>query len=1112
MKRILIPLVLLIFSLVSILSYDNELDFEHVTLQDGLSHSFVQAIFQDSKGFLWIGTVNGLNRYDGNGVKIYNNKPGDITSLPHAVINVIYEDNKGNIWIGTDGGLALYNLQEDNFTVYKKNDSNKNSLSHNGVRTIYQDSNDIIWIGTYGGGLNKFDLFDNSFTHYQDLSHNKVEIMIPDNISDNVLWIGTSSGGVNRFDVETEEITIYKNSDSDINTLSHNSVRSIYQDYNGTIWVGTKGGINRYNRYEDNFYRYDNTRSNTIRSILLDAEGVLWLGTNSDGLHLLDLKNETVTEFHHNPDNYNSVGSDTVWRMYQDRSGIIWLGTWGRGLSMYDPQKNKFQHVYSKTADKNSLSHNTVMSFEKGSDGVLWIATRGGGLNRYNEELDEFLHYRHDPQNDNSISSDVLFSLMFDSEEVLWIGTDNGLNSLDIQSGEIKRFLVDQNDEKALHGSGVYTMLDNGDGTLWCGGWESGLTLFDKTSGTVLDRIKLDDGLSNNTIFDLYRGLDENLWVITRDKITTLNTDTGILNTIEMDLEDTNSISSNGVGSVTKDSKGNLWVATFDSGIDYYDYDTGEYTNYNSSDGLLNDNVFGIVEDKEGNLWMSTLGGISYFNITSKEFINYRSFQGTQSNEFSLGAYFKDNSGKIYMGGVNGYNYFYPDEVSISEYKPEIVLTDLKIFNESIDVGDLSLDEVILEVPISYAESLNLSYKQDFLTFEFSALDYSSPDYIEYAYKLEGFDRNWNYTSANRRFATYTNLDPGKYHLRVIATNSDGVWNEDGVDLELNIIPPFWETLPFRILVILLIVIIIVSIFNIRLRYLEHQRIRLEAIVEKRTHDLELAKERAEKASIEKSKSMDLLKKTQDKLIEAKTVAVLGKLISGVAHEINTPVGVGITSLSHLNDLFLEVREKYEKGHLSSTDLESYLKGFPELYDLIYYGFNSTADLIKKLGTLRIDSEHMNLERFNTNKEIKVLIDLYQKRLEKSNVKVDINSSSEVYVTNFRVIFHKVMTNLMENSLDHGFKDMDSGEIAIDITRNSESQVEIIFSDNGVGISEKYIEKIFDPLFSTRKFKGNLGLGLSFSHNMITSVMNGSITYIPAEHSGTTFKIILGDL
>lgn len=1112
MRKLSIILIVLLFGSFYTYSNTQKLDFDHVTLDDGLSHSFVQAIFQDSKGFLWVGTVNGLNRYDGYGVKVYNNIPGETNSLPHAVINTIYEDRAGNIWIGTDGGLALYNLQADNFIVYKKSESSSNSLNHNGIRALFEDDMGNIWIGTYGGGLNRFNPSEGTFSQYSGLSHNKVEVMIPDSMIENVLWIGTSSGGVNRFDINSEEITIYKHDDSNINSLSHNSVRSIYQDYNGTIWVGTKGGINRYNRYEDNFYRYENTGNNTIRSILLDRDGVLWLGTNSDGLHLLDIKSGVVTEFHNDPENSNSVGSNTVWRMYQDRSGIIWLGTWGRGLSKYDPQKKKFYHVFTQKSNKNSLSNNTVMSFEKDSDGTLWIATRGGGLNRYDEVLDEFLHFKYDPLNDNSVSSDVLFSLMVDSDEILWIGTDNGLNRLDIKSGEIKRYLVDTNDKKALHGSGIYTILDNGDGTLWCGGWESGLTLFDKQSGTVIKRYMIEDGISNNTIFDLYRDRDDNLWVVTRDKLNILNSDTGILNIVEMDLDDPNSISSNGIGSITEDRLGNLWIATFDSGIDYYNYDTGEYTNYNSSDGLINDNVFGIVIDAEGNLWMSTLGGISYFDVKSKEFINYRSYQGTQSNEFSLGSYFKDQEGKIYMGGINGYNYFYPYEVSISDYRPEVVITDLKIFNESINVGELSLGEDILQTPISYAESLDFSYKQDFLTFEFSTLDFSSPGNIEYAYKLEGFDRAWNYTDANRRFATYTNLDPGKYHLRVIATNSDGVWNEDGVSLELNITPPFWETLPFRILVIVLIVITIVSIFNIRLRYLERSRVQLEALVERRTHDLGLAKERAEKASLEKSKSMDLLKKTQDKLIEAKTVAVLGKLISGVAHEINTPVGVGITSLSHLNDLFNGIREKYEKGQLSSSDLECYLKGFPDLYDLIYYGFNSTADLIKKLGTLRIDSEHMNLERFDTKKEIEVLIDLYQKRLDTSHVKVNINSTREVFVTNFRIIFHKVINNLMENSLDHGFKDMDSGEISIEISRNSDNQVEIIFSDNGVGISEKYIEKIFDPLFSTRRFKGNLGLGLSFSHNMITSVMNGSITYIPTENSGTTFKITLGDI
>jgi len=862
-----------------------DIEFEHLSLRNGLSQSSVTCILHDSKGFMWFGTLDGLNRHDGYKFNIFRHNPENKYSLADNAITSLFEDKENKLWVGTQSmGLCLYNRILNRFENFKYRQNDDKSLSNNTVVSMFQDKAGTIWIGTASGlnrleysakgvtfsrfynnlqitdkaaktnGMNteesgfscnhinfiaqqdehslwiatdaglymfntktlKFKLFEtviSNGTQSRSLRHEQVYTLLTDLFGD--LWIGSESGLL-KYVHSSRELIPYIAEKNGIDNLK---VTSIIEDYSDTekesyIWIGTeKAGLFKLIRSKqkgnelegENFIRYfhdaanpHSLSTNNILSLYISSNHVLWVGTSLGGINKWDKNSEVIENYQHNPFDPYSLSSNQVRSFYEDRNGTIWVGTVEGGLNSWDKYTDKFTSFQYNASDATTLHNNHVRSILEDSNGNLWIGTDGGGLDKFDRKTNKVLEHFGQA----SISSPVLLNktlsnnrvwkIYEDSSHKLWIATfGGGLNCYDPETGSFSYFLSDASNPNSLSDNYVTSIIEDRTGKIWVGTFGGGLSAIDMTNKAVprfkryINDEKNPESIGNNRIYTLFL-----------------------------------------------DSKGNLWIGTKESLNRYYP-DGDKFERFTVRNGLCNDVVMGILEDEIGNLWISTNGGISKFNPTSKTFRNYDVNDGLQSNEFLVGAAYKTTDGKMLFGGINGFNAFYPLRIVDNPYPPDIVITGFSIYNQNAD----------LDSAISEKKVIDLQYFENYLTFEFVALNYISPSKNQYAFKMEGLDKDWNYV-VNRRFATYANIEPGEYVFKVKGSNNDGIWNEKGVQIVIRIEPPFWKTVWFNALLVIIIMIIIAIFIHIRERNLTLDKIRLEHLVEERTKVIRRQKEK----------------------------------------------------------------------------------------------------------------------------------------------------------------------------------------------------------------------------------------------------------------------------
>jgi two-component sensor histidine kinase/ligand-binding sensor domain-containing protein len=789
---------------------EGDIKFETITVNQGLSQSSIFSIIQDRQGFIWFGTQHGLNKYDGYNCVIYKYNKFDPYSLSDIFITSIYEDKSGIIWIGTDsGGLNKFNPETESFTHYAHNPNHPDSLGANRVLSIYEDESGILWIGTDGGGLNKFNRQTEQFTRYThntddsgSLSNDTVLAIYEDSLGS--LWIGTDGGGLNQFNPETGHFTHYTHDLTNPHSLSSNSVLSIYEDQTGKLWIGTKGGgLNQFNRQTENFTHYlqnpaypDSLNHNTISAIVEDRFGNLWLATSSwygnsygTALDKFNPKTEKFTHYNHDFANPNSLNDDTVASILLDNSDILWIGTAFGGVNKLDLKSPKFEHYQHSPSNPNSLSDNRIMSIYEDREGGVWIGTVNGGLDKFERQTGKFTHYRHDSNNPNSLISDSVWSIYEDSDGMLWIGTfGSGLDKFNRQTGKFTHYQHEPHNPNSLSDNTVTSIYEDSKGMLWVGTFEGGLNKFDREIEQFTHYNhdpNIPNSLSDKNVWSIYEDQSGTLWIGTfAGGLNKFDSQTGHFKHYKNNPSNSNSLSHDRILSIYEYPSGTLWIGTYGGGLDKFDVATETFTHYTERDGLSDNGVIGILADDDGNLWISTDKGLSKFNPKTETFRNYDVGDGLQGNEFDgVKAYLKTKDGKMFFGGLNGFNAFYPDQVKDNPHIPPIVITNFQKFNK----------DVKLDTAISSTKEIKLSYKDNFFSFEFAALDYTNPSKNQYAYKLEGFDKDWIY-SGNRRYASYTNLDGGTYTFRVKGSNNDGIWNEEGTSIKIIITPPPWKT------------------------------------------------------------------------------------------------------------------------------------------------------------------------------------------------------------------------------------------------------------------------------------------------------------------------------
>lgn len=844
---------IIFFSNTSIFPQSSFPEFEHISIEHGLSQGIINCILQDSKGYLWFGTNDGLNRYDGYTFKIYRNIPNNSSSISDNYITSITEDNHGNIWTGTlTGYLNKYETSTGQFTQYKTQlhplfANNRRVLTdippyfanyNNGtITSIYCDENGIIWAGSFGNGLFQFDPYKVIFKHfYYSEDENSISSNYVLSICGNKkgsMWIGAFTGGLNRLirtyknNKEVYKFTNYINQ-AGKNTFPCRRITSVLI-YRNELWIGAFGdglyklvtapnGDTSFSFIQFNGLKKNSLSNYNITRLASDKNGNLWIGTFGGGLNKYDPVTGKLTTFEHNSSDPSSIDDNEVISLTIDRSGLVWTGTFsGYGVNKLNPFTTKFIHYKSEPDKLNSLSDNIITSCAEDKNGNIWFGTYKGGLNKFLVNKNEFQVYKLDQTNPAKMNSSYITSLFIDENNIVWIGTyNNGLMIFDPDKIELLHLYYNPGNRNSISSNQITSIIEDRYGAIWIGTINGGLDKITKDANYSLKftNYKFSDIFSetipDNNIVELFKDKAGELWVTTRE---------GFLCRFDYKLEDffiykinnPNETSSN-ILCLYDDSSNNLWLGTNGGGLLKFDKKNNRFINFKKPFGLSGKTVFGILPDNKNNLWLSTNFGLLKYNIGSNSVTTYNLNDGLQSLQFYNKSYLMTKNGKMYFGGINGFNCFYPDSININPFESSVAISSIKAANREIQ---------------EFSKNLYLSSSENSLAIEFTIMDFTDPSKNQYSYMLAGYDNEWNYSSGNNHNAVYNELPPGNYTFKLKGANSAGIWSDNELLLNIVITGPFWKSWWFILIVVLLVTGIAAYLISLKVfQYLEVEKLK----------------------------------------------------------------------------------------------------------------------------------------------------------------------------------------------------------------------------------------------------------------------------------------------
>jgi signal transduction histidine kinase/ligand-binding sensor domain-containing protein/DNA-binding response OmpR family regulator len=1044
---------------------------------------------QDKRGFIWFGTGGGLYKYDGYNFKMYQHNPDDLTSIGNNTVQCIVEDSSGNLWMGTlGGGLNKFDINSEKFTRYLYDSNDSTSLNNNNVHSLLIDHLGILWVGTYAGGLNKVNAnFENEsdlvFIHYLSdskssvsLAGNQVNSLCEDRFGN--IWIGTDNG-LSKYNRETDNFINFRHDSNDPNSLSNNEILCLFKAKEDNIWIGTNsGGLNKivtdnghearptFIHFKNNPDDPESINDNTIMTINEDDFGFLWIGTLSGGLNLYNKSKNKFSSYEYNPADPTSISGDIIYSIFKDNSGIIWIGPYnGLALNKFDRLKEQFNPYSYYLSKPPAQQISNVYQIYEDSFNCLWLASYSG-LHKFDRNKNIYTNYRHELGNPMTLSNDKTHSICEDQYGLLWIGTHGGgVSVFDRATETFKNFKNDPADPGSLSQDIILDIHEDRYGTIWICTYGGGLNKYNRENNTF-SHYTYDPSdpttLNDNRPRFIYEDRLGNFWI---------GTWSGGLNKFDReknhfihfvhDPNDLESISNNFIYTIYEDYSGNLWIGT-DGGLNKFDRGKNVFKRYLTYAGIPNEAIYGILEDDKGNLWISTNYGLNKFDPVTENFRNYDAADGLQNHEYSPHSYFKTRTGELIFGGTYGFNIFHPDSLKDNSHVPPVVITDFQIFNESVPIGFYEKRErAILSNSITETDELELTHEEKIFSIEFAALDFHAPEKNKYAYKMEGFEENWNYTDANRRFVTYTNLDPGDYTFRVKASNNHGLWNEAGASLKIIILPPWWATMWAYLTYVLLIIATIYFVWRTQLKR------------EKIKHEYEMSKFEAEKMH-----EVDEMK---------------NRFFTNISHEFRTPLTL---IFGPAKDVIENTKESDTKHSVSIIK-----RNASKLYALV----NQLLDLSKlEAGKMKLEATEQNIIPL-----LKGYVLSFSSLAERKKITLKFNSAEDnlnVFVDEEKL--EKIVSNLLSNA----FKFTPEGG-TIECTVNKlDSYTEIRVEDNGIGIAKERLDKIFDRFYQvdgshTREGEGT-GIGLSLTKELV-ELHKGRIEVESEYGKGTTFKILL---
>ncbi len=1118
---------LFLFSLVLSLplSAQNEnIKFNHLTQEDGLSQSTVTAILQDSEGFMWYGTKDGLNRYNGYEVTVYQSDPEDSTSLSGSHILTLFEDSRDNLWVGTSGkGINIYNKDDDQFTRIRANHiDHEQSISDDTINAMLEDNEGKIWIGT-SIGLNWYLPEEEQFIHFysdsyfpdsvnvNSISNNTITSLEEDSLGN--IWVGTENG-LNKWIPEKNKFKRFLHDPSDPNSISNNFIWDIYIDSSGNLWIGTKGGgLNYYNPREENFTHYTtdaedpfSISDNSINKIFEDSRGVLWIGGENHGLNIFDRESEQFSLFEYDAGNPESISNNSIHSLYESKDQILWIGTFSGGVNYLDRKEPNFEH-YSHVAFKSHpLSHNSVSIFLEDLDNNFWVGTDGGGLNLFDRKNKTFKSFQHQPDNPNSPASDVILDILEDHNQQLWLGYyAGGISKFDPETNSYIHFTSDANKPQSLSNNDVFVLHEDRNNNLWVGTNGGDLNLYQPETETFKQFT------THMDIRSLYDDSDGNMWVGSYGGgLIRLNPET---EEIKQYATHNSGIANDMILAIHAVNDDVFWLATT-SGLIKFNRLSEEFTQFTTSDGLPSMVINGILEDDYRNLWLSTNNGLSRFKPETGRVKNFGNADGLQGAEFKPLSYYKDDEGYLYFGGINGFNRFHPKNLQLSQKVAPVKITGFQIFNQPVSVGKDSP----LKKQISRAEKIDLSHSASVFTFQFTALNFDRIKGDQFAYKMEGFDQDWNYVG-EQRTATYTNLNPGEYRFRVKVANRSGVWSDEEASVAVTIAPPFWQTSWFYLIIFIFIVGTLITGYRYRVRKIRQQNQHLEREITRRTIDLK--------------KALEELKETRDELVEKAHKAGMAEIAAGVLHNVGNvlnSVNVSTTLIDYT------VRNSKVSGLVKANSLlrenmdqlETFICENPRGKQLMEYYLKLEEPVINEqekvlfqvdrlMNKIELINEvisaqqsyaggSIHADKMSLSKMIDDALALQSGSIERHqlNIKKDLKATDSIVAQRSKLIH--VLVNLIKNAKESMEENHPKDKNLTITSWQDDKWVYMSIADNGSGINKQNLNKIFTHSFTTKR--NGHGFGLHSCANYMSEMKGKIDVHSEGEGKGTTFTLI----
>ncbi|MES2178393.1 MAG: two-component regulator propeller domain-containing protein [Gemmatimonadota bacterium] len=1104
-------------------------EFRHLGTDAGLANSWVQVIYQDSRGFLWFGTANGLNRYDGNVMEAFRYERTNPRSIADNRIDAIVEDGAGVLWIGTRSGLSRFDWTSNSFTNYMIEEGVE-LVARRPVNAIIEDGRSTLWVGA-STGLFTFDRQTGREKAFRlPVRPGAPQPFIQTLHADrrNHLWIGTRGEGLFDLDLVSGTTRLYSRASAPPMQLPDDDVRSLSQTTDGRIWAGTyNAGIVELDPLSSHItsYRHDARNAASIsvdrvRKVLADRDGRgLWIATDNMGLEYLDFHTRAFQHNRANPKNPSSLNSDSFWSLYQESNGQLWAGTFSAGINVLERSVAPIKRYSTVAGDAGSLSANAVLAFAQDTAGVVWIAADGGGLNRFDPRTGSFSAFT---TRNSNLPKDAVIAVAASAGGV-WIGTwgeGGGLSRLDPSTG---RFTSYNAANTNLPNDNLFAVHEDRLGRVWVGSWQDGLFQFDRAKKHFTNYPIGPPGRQSQ-IWQIYELHDGRLVLATLENgMLIFDPATKSMTPYRSGRSDSHSLSSWEVRSLLESAPNILWIGT-SAGLDRLDLTTGALEHFTTADGLSSNFISGIAKDAREHLWISTDQGITRFDPVTKDVTRYAATDGLQGREFNARAVLASREGTLYFGGNNGFNVIDPATMVQNHRSPRVVLTGFDLFGKPVVIAAPGSP---LKQHIAATSAITLNHRQSAFTIHFAALDFTAPEKNQYAYRLENVDPAWS-AASKAHSATYTGLRPGSYRFRVKASNNDGVWNEEGTSLLITIAPPFWATWWFRALcaaAALIAVALIVRNATDRRRALEHMNARLAEAAERDRRgqqylegnvlDILDAMQRFSTGDhtvaldVESEDAIGHLrrgfnavvadrKRAEEELRQSQKMEAVGRLAGGVAHDFNNLLtvikgnaGLALMDIDSRESVRMEL-EEIDHAADRATSLTRQLLAFsrkqilkPQLFSL--------NGVVGEIGRMleRTVGEDIRLE---------IILDP-----ELANVRVDPGQIEQVLlnlVVNARDAMPRGGLLLLET------RNVESWEVASNPEAESRRYVELIVRDTGVGMSEEVRQRVFEPFFTTKEQGKGTGLGLSTVYGIVKQ-SGGFVRVESVPEQGTMIAVYL---